>query len=313
MTEKSSPKGAVVGILDSNAAKPVLVFLISILLFFASLTSGLEDFLTELLWLDAVEEANKEFLNESLASSIKNFAAVSLAKGIVAYLSTIEFGVQFGIVMKAQFGKLLLPLSDLINDIWTFFGYSIASVVGQITLLKFFKLFAIKLLIPIGAIVTAISTFAFRDVLRKYGTALIVSGLFLYAAMPYTVFAAKTIFEETSIAATIEMAEEIGVIKVEMQDLRREGGILGAWKEQAKLMVTGGVERLTSVVVIYFGKLLVMFVIMPLFFYGLLYVFIKQMLSRIQENDLDSKFDDMLLGLTKKAVGKFSFVKKSNG
>ncbi|MDH3976182.1 MAG: hypothetical protein OEV42_18070 [Deltaproteobacteria bacterium] len=310
MAIKFSLKDTLDGLLDSDLAKPVLVFIISAVLFFASITNGLEDFLTELLWLDAVAEANDEFLSESLSSSLKNFGAVSLAKGIVAYLSTIELGLNFGISVKAKFGDLLLPLSDLINNIWTFFGYSIASITGQITLLKFFKLFAIKLLVPIGAVATAISSFAFQGILRKYGTALIISGLFLYAAMPYTVFAAKTIFEEASITATTEMAEELGVIKVEMEDLRREKGFFGSMKERVKLMVTGGVERLTSAVVTYFGKFLVMFIIMPLFFYGLLYIFIKQILNRIQENDLDSKFDDMLLGFTKKAAGKFSFMKK---
>lgn len=309
MAIKFSFRDTVDELLASEVAKPLLVFIVSSFIFFISLTNGLEDFLSELLWLDAIGDANNEFLSESLASSLKNFAAVSLAKGIIAYLSSIEFGLEFGFSVKAKFGELLLPLTDLINDIWTFFTYSIASITAQITLLKFFKLFAIKLLVPIGAMATAISSFAFRDVLRKYGTALIVSGLFLYAAMPYTVFAARTIFEETSIAAATEMAEELGVIKIEMEDLRQKDGFFGSIKERLKLAVTGGVERLTSAVVTYFGKLLVMFVIMPLFFYGLLYIFIKQMLGRIQDKGLDSGFDDMLLDFTKKAAGKLSITK----
>lgn len=311
MSIKHSFKDTVNGILDSDLAKPLLVFIVSAALFFASITNGLEDFLTELLWLDAVEAANDEFLSESLTSALKNFTALSLVKGIVAYLSTMEIGFEIVLTMKTQLGKLLLPLSDLVNDIWTFFTYSIASITAQITLLKFFKLFAIKLLVPIGAVAIAISSFAFRNVLRKYGTALIISGLFLYTAMPYTVLAAKTIFEEASITATTEMAEELGVIKVEMEDLRRKEGFFGSLKERVKLAVTGGVERLTSSVVTYFGKILIMFVIMPLFFYGLLYIFIKQMLSQIQNKDLDSNFDDMLLGFTKKAAGKLSFTKNN--
>ena len=163
-----------------------IILVVFFAVFFLSITGAAEKIVGKLIMVERVSQENQKFLKSSLGSAVGHFTLLSLAKGGVEVLSNIQADAKpVGVGVGVPIGKIFSGLSETLDAIWRFFGYSIASITAQMAILKFFKLVSFKILIPIGALLIAVSAIGFI-VLRKFGVALMIVGFILYLLMPYT-------------------------------------------------------------------------------------------------------------------------------
>jgi len=247
--------------------------------------------------VERVSEQNQQFLEKSLGAAVGHFAVLSLTKGAVSVLSNIDIDIGFmGTGASIPFGKFFSGISDTLDAIWRFFGYSMASVTVQMALLKFFKLVSFKILVSIGALLIAVSAIGFL-VLRKFGTALIIVGFILYVLAPYTVYVGKFLFEESNMESSIVLSEDLGVLKEKVSDIdiisKRNlslSGIKGTF-EDISSSLSQSIDVALSATVKYFSNLIIMFIITPIFFYGVIYISTKKVLAYVGMEHISERLD----------------------
>lgn len=286
--------------LDSKIAKPIAIFLFSFLILIASLSPALEGALNFLLWLDNIEKINNQFLMHSLGSASSHFAVFSGAKAVIDTMASTKAGFLGATI---NLGELLSPVRGIIDSAWKFFGYSIFSIVLQITILNFVKTIALKILVPAGAVFLAASTFTYKRILQKIGVIAILSGLILHIALPYSVFLGKIMFEETNVSTSVKLAENAGILKESLAEIKLFENKTARAKS-ANNLASNTINLITSAANSYFTNILVLFVITPLFFYGLIYIAFKESLAYLDEEKIANEFDDKLLSFAKSILPK---------
>jgi len=206
-------------------------------------------------------------------------------------------------------GKLLEPTVDSVDALWKFFGYSMLSIITQMTLLKFLKMLSVKVLVSLGSILVVVSIFSFPQ-LRKFGYAFVLVGFILYVLTPYTVFSGKVLFEESNIVASATLSEDIGVLKEKISDIdifsKENLSITGAKATFMEMLsaMSNAFDIVLNGAIKYFSNLIIMFIIVPLFFYGLIYLTIKRILSYLEMNDFSQQMDSSILSFGRKSFTK---------
>ena len=287
---------------ESTILQNGLIFVGFFLIFLLSITGVLEKTVGNIIMVERVSEQNQQFLKNSLSSAVGHFAVLSLAKGSVSVLSNMDIDIGFmGTGASFPIGKLFSGISDTLDAIWRFFGYSMASITVQIAILKFFKLVSFKILVPIGALFIAVSAIGFR-ILRKFGAALIIVGFILYVLMPYTVYVGKFLFEESNMESSIVLSEDLGVLNEKASDIdivsKRNlslSGIKGTF-EDISSSLSQSVDVVLSATVKYFSNLIIMFIITPLFFYGVIYISTKKVLAYVGMEHVSERLDTGIIG-----------------
>ena len=140
-----------------------IICVVFFLIFLLSISGVLEKTIGNIIMVERVSEQNHQFLKNSLGSAVEHFAALSLAKGGVSVLSNISVDVKpMGVGVGIPFGKVFSGLSETLDALWRFFGYSMASVTVQMAILKFFKLVSLKNLIPLVSLSIAFSQLGYE-------------------------------------------------------------------------------------------------------------------------------------------------------
>jgi len=305
--ESSGMQSRVSSLLPSKAREsPIflngLTFVVFILIFLFSISGLLEKTIGNIILVERVSEQNHQFLKTSLGSAVGHFAVLSLAKGGVSVLSNMEIEIGFmGTGASIPFGKLFSGISETLDALWRFFGYSMASITAQMAILKFFKLVSFKILVPVGALLIALSAIGF-GVLRKFGVALIIVGFILYVLMPYTVYVGKVLFEESNMESSVVLSEDLGVLKEKVSDIDivskknlSRSGIRGTFEDIGSSL-SESVDVVLSATVKYFSNLLIMFIITPLFFYGVIYISTKKILGYVGMEETSERLDKGIVG-----------------
>ena len=290
--------------------KSMMTILIFSLLFLLSINGLTEKAIDHALQLNRVSKANEEFSKRSLVSATGHFAAMSATKGFLTVISGTDLKLApVGVGGGIPVGKLLEPAVDSVDALWKFFGYSMVSIVTQMTLLKFLKLLSIKVLVSLGSVLVVASIFSFSKLL-KFGYAFVLVGFILYVLAPYTVFSGKVLFEESNIVASATLSEDIGVLKEKISDIdifAKENlsikGAKGTFME-ILLAMSNAFDIVLNGAIKYFGNLIIMFILLPLFFYGLIYLTIKQTLSYIGMQDFSQRMDISIIAIAKKSFAK---------
>jgi len=287
---------------ESTIFRNGLIFVVFLLIFLFSISGVLEKTVGNIIMVERVSEENHKFLKNSLGSAVGHFAILSLAKGGLAVLSNTS--VTAGAVVfegTIPIGKFFSGISDTLDALWRFFGYSMASITAQMAILKFFKLVSFKILVPIGALLIAVSAIGFR-VLRKFGAAIIIVGFILYVLMPYTVYVGKILFEESNMESSIVLSEDLGVFKEKVSDIDiiskknlSVSGIKGTF-EDISSSLSQSVDVVLSATVKYFSNMIIMFIITPLFFYGMIYVSTKKILTYVGMEHVSERLDTGIAG-----------------
>lgn len=287
---------------ESTIFQNGLIFVVFLLIFLLSITGVLEKTVGNIIMVERISEQNQEFLKNALESAIGHFTVLTLAKGGVSVISNIDVDAKpVGMGVGIPIGKVFSGLSETLDAIWRFFGYSMASITAQMAILKFFKLVSFKILVPIGALFIAVSALGFR-VLRKFGTALIIVGFILYALMPYTVYVGKFLFEESHMESSIVLSEDLGVLKEKVSDIDilskknlSPSGIKETF-EDIRTSWSQSVDVALSATVKYFSNLIIMFIITPLFFYGVIYISTKKVLAYVGMEHVSERLDTGIIG-----------------
>ena len=286
----------------SRFFKNGLILIIFSLIFLFSITGVLEKVVGNVIMVEKISEQNQQFLKRSLGSAVGHFAVLSLTKGGVSVLSNMDIDIGFmGTGASIPLGKFLSGISETLDTIWRFFGYSMASITAQMALLKFFKLVSFKIFVSIGALLIAVSVIGFL-VLRKFGIALIIIGFILYVLTPYTVYVGKFLFEESNMESSISLSEDMGVLKEKVSDIdivsRKNlsfSGIKGTF-EDISSSLSKSVDVVLTATVKYFSNLIIMFIITPIFFYGVIYISTKKVLAYVEMEHTSKSFDSGIVG-----------------
>ena len=292
--------------LKYRRASPEMLFYIkgwvmtlgALALFALAIYGVIENTLGDVLRLDKISQVNEQFLEQSLVTAIGHFAALSVVKGGLAAVSE---SAPFGFAV----GKIVSSASETVHFIWKLFGYSMVSITGQMAILQFFKLIAIRVIFAAGALVFALS-FNVIGVLRRAGLALMIVGLVLYGLMPCSVYVGKVMFEKSNKGANVKLSEDLDEFKDQVTSVEIFT-LSNLNPNQTKETISSvgvtlseGLDVLVHSLVKYFSNLLILFVLTPLFFYGLIYLLIKRSLDAIGMGQVSVKVDEGVIRALKR-------------
>ncbi|MES0491663.1 MAG: hypothetical protein ABUK01_16825 [Leptospirales bacterium] len=274
------------------------------------LNGVLQSTLDTVFFLDKIQAGNDDFLKTSFGMATKYFASLSIVKGILAIISSTQLNL---VVVKSDIGKIFISIEQTIDAIWQFFGYSMVSITVQMVLLKFFKYISLKILAPVGAFFIGISIFNLK-MLRKLGLLLIATGLILYIAMPFTIYTSRAMFDEFAMDTSMDLDEKIGILKLETNDLShgittdvqiKQKGMFVNKLESFKAAINGSVDIMTTAAIKHLGTLMIMFIVTPLFFYGILYLVYTRVRNYIEGDDaMPDRIDEYIYNKTAAGFGK---------
>jgi hypothetical protein len=265
---------------------PILKALIALCLFFLAINGVLEKSISPLLRIDQVIEDDQEFLKKSMVSSVKHFIVLSTCKGGLAAIRDSTF---LGIAL----GKVVTPFSETVHFLWKIFGISMLSITFQLSLLKFFNLISLNILFSSGAIIYAVS-FGHIEILKRVGTALMISGLVLYILIPYSIYTSQKLFEKNSEAVNIQLNKDLQTFKQGVDDIKLFSfrNFLPGNARRIKASLSEKLNIVFASLSKYFINLLIMFVITPVFFYGVIYFVIRKVLDCIGMQPVIVKIDE---------------------
>jgi len=276
------------------------------------LNGTLQSLFDTVFLLKKIEAGNEEFLKTSFEMATKYFAGLSVVKTILAIIGSTQINLVF---VKSDIGKLFTSVEQTVNAIWQFFGYSMASITVQMVFLKFIKYFSLKILAPIGAFFMGISIFNLK-MLRKLGLLLIGTGLILYVAMPFTIYTSRAMFDDFAMETSIDLDEKIGILKLETSDISqgistdmdskdKGKGLFANKLNSVKAFINGSVDIMTTAAVKHLGTLFIMFIVTPLFFYGILYIVYARIRNFIENDDsIPDKVDEYIHNKTAAGFAK---------
>jgi len=273
---------------------PILKAIIALCLFFLAINGVLEKSISPVLRMEHVISEDQKFLKKCMSSSIKHFAVLSGIKGCLYVIRDSTF---FGFAP----GKFLVPACETVNFFWQVFAVSMLSITFQLSLLKFFQLISLKICFSVGSIIYAAS-FGYIEILKRIGTALMISGLVLYILIPYSVYTSQLLFEKNSEAVNEQVSRDLTNFKDQVDDVKLFSfrnlwpGTFGRIKNSLLKGLDIVFESLSK----YFINLLIMFVITPVFFFSILYFVIRKVLDCIGMQPVIVKIDEgVVKGLRK--------------
>ncbi|MFC1591381.1 hypothetical protein ACFL43_02535 [Thermodesulfobacteriota bacterium] len=253
----------------------------------------IENQIGSLIEINQVIESDFTFLKQSLASAMKHFVTLGAVKGALAVINHSE---PFGIAI----GKIISPVAESVDFLWRMISWSMISITAQMALLKFFQSVGIKVCFAGGAAAYVLSL-DIIDCLKKTGVALMAVGLTLYVLMPYSIYISRVMFEKNSVTANRQLAQSIEgfrarVNQVELFSLKNlRPKYARKTAEQIRVSLSKGLDVLITAVVKYLVNLATMFVITPVFFYGLVYLVIRKSLDCIGVPQVIVKLDEQII------------------
>jgi hypothetical protein len=229
-----------------------------------------------------------------MGSSVKHLIVLSTCKGGLAAIRDSTF---FGIAL----GKVVTPVSETVNFLWKIFGISILSITFQLSLLKFFQLISLKILFSSGAIIYAVS-FGYIEILKRVGIALMISGVCLHLLIPYSIYTSKILFEKNSEAVNVQLNKDLRTFKQGVDDIKLFSfrNFLPGNARRIKASLSEKLNIVFASLSKYFINLLIMFVITPVFFYGVIYFVIRKLLDCIGAQPVIVKIDEKIVRGVKK-------------
>jgi hypothetical protein len=256
-------------------------------------TGTLESVIGSLIGIEQVIEADRQFLKQSLVSATGHFGVLSVIKGMLGAFNDSSF---LGIAV----GKIISPVAETVHFIWKIFGLSMISVVAQIGLLHFFQIVAIRICVAAGMIIYVLSL-GYVDVFKKVSLALVCIGMVLYCLMPYSIYFSKVMFENSALEADRHLEESLMQFKQRVKEIEVVSikNLIPSHARQTvariQTSMSAGLDVLINALVRYFTLLIIMFVISPLFFYGLAYLMIKKALDCIGVPHITVKLDNKII------------------
>jgi hypothetical protein len=278
-------------IIRNKGVRNLVLVLCGLVLFLLSMNGVIENSIGKVLRIERVSESSQEFLEKSLITAMGHFAGLSTIKsGLYVIRDTSILGVSVG--------KIVSPLSDTIHFIWKLFGWAMLIIIGQMALLNFFRIVGIRVFFAAGALVFALS-FNSIEFLRDLGISLMIIGFIFYSLMPFSVYMGKVMFEKSAEAANETLEKNLEEVKDKVSGIKllTFKNLRPSRMKEAFFNIGGGLSEGLNILIkslmVYLGNLMIMFVITPLFFYGMVYCLIKRVLSCIGMSRISMKVDEI--------------------
>lgn len=228
--------------------------------------------------MGTVQERNQAFLEDSMRQAVAWGVGVAGARGVIAVLASVDVG-------PVRLGAVLDPVADILGDLMEFIALSAGLVVAQMAVLAFIKLVALKYVLALGALSSALD-YRRGSFFGTAGYALIAFGVILYIAYPIALHAGASAHEAHHVRASARLGENVGILKEQATDLRADltdGPLteIAPKAEAAASAISAGV-RLTweSLVDVAVG-FVIMFVLTPLLALGGVYMLARHALASI--------------------------------
>lgn len=282
--------------------KKAIILTVSILILILATNNGFEAAFNK-LGISAIEKQNEQFLESSMQMAMGYFAGLGALKGTLAVLSEIEISIPFIAGIKA--GQMLSAVKDTVDQLWQFFGYSMISILSQMTLLKFFKFFSMNILIPLGAILYGAGVFHMK-LIRKFGIMMLAGGFLLYLAMPLTIFSSQLIMNNIAMEETVSLNEKIAILDIKTKDIQHSNkDFFTKQFESMKENLSGNIDIMTNAAARQIAILFTVFILTPFLFYGLLYVSLKGFQLYLTGNeDAPDRLEEFLIAQTSHGLAK---------
>ncbi len=230
--------------------------------------------LISLVFSNLLTDCALDFLGKVSKIGFANLALIGVLKGILAMVSSIDVGV--GVEMNI--GAILKGLCDIIDKAFNFFIISNSLVVLQIFLLKISKFLVIKVLILISA------GLIFVKQVKRVAFPLLMGFLLINPGFSLYVYVTKIIYEETIPSTGNEITERLEYIKSNFQKMVEVEGVFAKVKNVPKIVlgiVSGALNSLADIILIYFVSSMVLFLLLPGIFYYGIYLLMKKLLLKI--------------------------------
>ncbi|MCK5534779.1 hypothetical protein KAI68_06645 [bacterium] len=229
--------------------------------------------LISLVFSDLLSNYALSFLGKVSKIGFANLALIGVLKGILAVASSVDIGV--GVEMNI--GAILKGLCDIVDKAFNFFIISNSLIVLQIFLLKISKFLIVKILIIVSAV------FVFVKPVKKIAFSMLLILLLINPGLSLYVYASKFIYDKTIPSAGNEIGERLENIKSNFQKILEVEGFFKKVKNVPKAIlgvVSGSLNNLVDIILIYFVSMMVLFLFLPGVFYYVMYLWVKKILQK---------------------------------
>lgn len=258
--------------------KAVVIRAIMALVAFACLTGYAQQVGNRVM--GPVIEYDQRYLEKTLKNLAGSIFLLSGPKAVMELAQTAEiepegYSVKLGSI---QIGEILEPYLHIVDDIWDFLIFSTYLVIAQISALKMIGLLSVKFFLGLGTLCCAIQ-YRRNTVFGKVGLTLIFLFVMTYVFYPLTVGMAAQTYEQHQVQTSIELSENLGVLKEKASDI--ELFSVKNFKETVKSIPEVLGQGLRTVWDATWGLvvgLILMFVLLPLLTLGTIYLIGRQVM-----------------------------------
>lgn len=167
-----------------------------------------------------VFEYDQQYLEKTLKNLAGSLFLIAAPKGVLEVAQTVELepGAATIKIGSVKIGQILEPYMHIIDDIWDFLVFSTYLVIAQVAALKLISLISIKFFLGLGVLFCAIQ-YNRNSVFGKIGLTLIFLFVMTYVFYPLTLGMAAKTYEQHQIEASLQLSENLGVLKEQASDI----------------------------------------------------------------------------------------------
>ena len=239
-----------------------------------------------------VFEYNQQYLEKTLKNLAGSLFLIAVPKGVMEVAQTVELepGAATISIGSVKIGQILEPYMHIIDDIWDFLVFSTYLVIAQVAALKLINLISIKFFLGLGAL---FCTFQYKrnSLFGKIGLTLIFLFAMTYVFYPLTLRMAAQTYEQHQIETSIQLSENLGVLKEQARDIDLSIGHLKDSIISIPEILGQGLRTAWDAAWGLVVGLMLMFVMLPLLTLGTMYLIGRKVLLYLDMPEVAEKMD----------------------
>ena len=243
-------------------------------------------------FMKPVFEYDQQYLEKTLKNLGGSLFLLAVPKGVLEVTQTLELEPT-AVTIKvgsAVVGRIVEPLKDIVDDIWDFLVLSTYLVLAQFAVIKLTSLISIKFFLGLGALFCAIQ-YNRKSVFGKIGLILIFLFVMTYVFYPLTLGMAAKTYEQHQIETSIQLSENLGILKEQASDLDLSVSHLKDTIKSIPQILGQGLRTAWESTLGLLVGLILMFVMLPLLTLGTIYLIGRQTLLYIDSPVIARKID----------------------
>jgi hypothetical protein len=239
-----------------------------------------------------VLEYNLQYLEKTLKNLAGSLFLISVPKGVMEVAQTVELepGAATISIGSVKIGQILEPYMHIIDDIWDFLVFSTYLVIAQVAALKLINLISIKFFLGLGALFCTIQ-YKRNSLFGKIGLTLIFLFVMTYVFYPLTLGMAAQTYEQHQIETSIQLSENLGVLKEQARDIDLSIGHLKDSIKSIPEILGQGLRTAWDAAWGLVVGLMLMFVMLPLLTLGTMYLIGRKVILYLDMPEVAGKMD----------------------